>query len=232
VDLPPFDPAQILAWADAHFQRAGKWPTRYSGPVADAPGHTWCQVDQALLRGQRGLPGGDSVARLLARERGVRNQTNLPRLTEAQILTWADAHYARTGKWPTHSSGPVADAPEETWCGLQMALNRGVRALPGGSSLAQLLARERGRRNRGSLPHFTVEQILTWADAHFQRTGQWPKANSGPIPEASGETWQAVAHALSRGMRGLPGGDSLARLLARGRGVPNLLTLPRISEAP
>ena len=32
-----------------------------------------------------------------------------PRLTIAQVLAWADAHYARTGKWPTIKSGAVAE---------------------------------------------------------------------------------------------------------------------------
>jgi hypothetical protein len=39
--------------------------------VAIAPGETWVAIDAALAHGHRGLPGGDSVARLLARRRGV-----------------------------------------------------------------------------------------------------------------------------------------------------------------
>jgi hypothetical protein len=61
----------VLAWADAHFARNGRWPTRLSGPVAFVPGETWGALDSALRDGRRGLPGGDSLARLLARERGV-----------------------------------------------------------------------------------------------------------------------------------------------------------------
>jgi hypothetical protein len=41
---------------------------------------------------------------------------------------------------------------------------------------------------------------------------------SGEIPEAPGEDWRAVNFALYRGFRGLPGGNSLAKLLARERG--------------
>jgi hypothetical protein len=36
--------------------------------------------------GSRGLPGGSSLARLLARERDVPNKQDLPRLTVRQIL--------------------------------------------------------------------------------------------------------------------------------------------------
>jgi hypothetical protein len=58
---------QILAWADDHHNRTGHWPNQYAGPVAGAPGETWSAIDCALRRGLRGLPGGDSLARLLGR---------------------------------------------------------------------------------------------------------------------------------------------------------------------
>jgi hypothetical protein len=63
----------------------------------------------------------------------------------------------------------------------------------------------------------SVEQILAWADAHFADTGRWPTVGAGPIPEAPGLTWNAVNLALYAGLRGLPRGDSLARLLDRHR---------------
>jgi hypothetical protein len=72
-----------------------------------------------------------------------------PKLTVAQVLAWADAHRAHTGRWPTRMSGPVAFAPGETWGALDGALRQGCRALPGGDSLARLLARERGVGTRG-----------------------------------------------------------------------------------
>jgi hypothetical protein len=62
---------QVLAWADTHFALHGSWPTRRSGPVAFAPGETWAALDGALAHGYHGLPGGDTLARQLARERGV-----------------------------------------------------------------------------------------------------------------------------------------------------------------
>jgi hypothetical protein len=39
--------------------------------VADAPGETWGAVNAALAHGSRGLPGGDTLARLLARRLGL-----------------------------------------------------------------------------------------------------------------------------------------------------------------
>jgi hypothetical protein len=67
------------------------------------------------------------------------------------ILTWADAHHARTGAWPTARTGPIVEAPGETWMSVDKALSKGFRGLPGRQSLAQLLRQERSvpeRRGR------------------------------------------------------------------------------------
>jgi hypothetical protein len=138
-----------------------------------------------------------------------------------QILEWADAHHKRTGDWPDEDSGQVSEAPDEKWFNINSCLRLGYRGLRPGNSLAKLLAKHRGRRNRKALPPYTIDQILKWADAHRARTGRWPRRGSGPIREASGETWYAVEMALSHGQRGLPGGSSLAQLLAATRQVPN-----------
>jgi hypothetical protein len=216
-DRPALTVGQILAWADAHRARTGRWPSQYSGPVEGAPGETWVNVHQALQRGLRGLPGGDTLARLLARERGKRYPRKPPPLTEGRIVTWARAHRKATERWPTAESGPVAGAPGETWHGLDGALRKGSRGLPGGDTLARLLARRVGKPHPHDRPPLTVAHILAWADAHRARAGEWPGVLSGPIPEAPGESWKAVNLALYVGFRGLPGGDSLARLLRRRR---------------
>jgi len=57
------------------------------GPVEAGPlGTTWRQIDNALRLGLRGLPGGSSLAQLLAHRRGYRNVRALPPLTEELIL--------------------------------------------------------------------------------------------------------------------------------------------------
>jgi hypothetical protein len=218
-DLPPFTEAEILAWADAHHARMSAWPTSDAGAILDAPGETWMAVEMALGKGLRGLPGGSTLTQLLSRQRQVRNKQDLPPLTEAQILAWADAHHARTGRWPTSDSGAITDAPGETWNGVQHALYRGSRGLPGGSSLARFLEQHRGVPNRLNQPDLTEAQILAWADAHHTRTGRWPTKNSGAIPDAPGEKWSAVDACLNQGCRGLPEGLSLHRLLADRRGA-------------
>jgi hypothetical protein len=67
-------------------------------------------------------------------------------------------------------------------------------------------------------PTLYVSRILAWADEHRRRTGAWPGRHSGPVPGAAGETWRAIDSALFKGGRGLPGGQSLARLLGNRRG--------------
>lgn len=140
---PALTKARILAWADTHHRHTDAWPTEDSGPVLDAPEENWRALDTALKAGHRGLPGGDSLGRLLARRRGVRNHTNIPRLSERKIVAWADAHYRRTGRWPNHRAGPIQDALGESWRAIEVALQRGLRGLSGGSSLYRLLKERR-----------------------------------------------------------------------------------------
>ena len=165
---------QILAWADAYHARTGQWPRSESGPVRDLLGENWRKVDSALRYGLRGLTGGSSLARLLAQRRGVRNLRELPPFTIQQILTWSDGYRSRSGHWPTSESGPIAEAPGETWRAVDQALRVGIRGLPGGSSLARLLAAHRHVRNLHCQPRPTVRGILSWADGHRRRSGSWP----------------------------------------------------------
>jgi hypothetical protein len=228
---PPLTVARILAWADAHHARTGRWPFCNEGRIPGAPAETWRNVDLALRLGLRGLPGGDSLARLLGRRRGKRHGSRLPDLTEGQVAAWAQAHRARTGRWPDEGSGPVGGAPGEAWSAVGAALRQGVRGLPGGDTLPRLLARRLGARNRASLPRLSEAVVLRWADAHRRRTGGWPHAGSGEVVGEPGQTWRGVNKALRQGSRGLPGGSSLARLLAERRGKRNRSAPPPLTEA-
>lgn len=176
----------------------------------------------ALKRGARGLSTRCTLPQLLTEHRGVRNHLRQPRLSKKVILGWADAHYARTGCWPTAKAGTIAESPSEDWYHVDVALRAGGRGLIGRSSLARLLAAARGVRNRKGLPRLTVARILVWADAHFKRTGSWPTHDSGRIPEASaGDTWAIIDAALSKRLRGLRVSASLPQLLEKHRGVRN-----------
>ena len=226
---PTLTESQILAWADAHHAQTGEWPIKFSGPVAGVRGESWNAVDHSLRISRRGLPGGSSLAQLLEVQRGVRNVQAVPDLTVEEVLGWADEYHAKNGAWPTRDSGPVPGTAGETWSAVAQALVVGGRGLPERSSLAKLLARHRGARNHMDVLPLTTERILAWADAHRERTGRWPIRSSGVIHEAEGEAWSTVEAALVVGVRGLPGGDSLAKFLARHRGVRNKQALPPLS---
>jgi hypothetical protein len=206
---------QILAWADEHHRRTGRWPaigTR--GPVGGDPDQSWKGLNSALCTGVRGLPGGDTLPKLLNRYRGVQRTIYRPRLTIKQILKWADRYRSIHGRWPGQKSGRVAGA-RETWCGIHLALRSGLRGLPTGHTLATLLRDFRGAPYLRDVPPFTIDGILAWAEDHRRRHGTWPTRRSGPIPNQPGDTWAKVDGALQRGQRGLPGGDSLYQLQRR-----------------
>jgi hypothetical protein len=118
-----------------------------AGPPAPRPWQrpTAAECLRALQRrGCRGLPGGSTLAQLLAERRHVPNLARPRRLTEARVLRWADAHRRRTGRWPGSQPGPVEGVPGETWYKADLALWQGNRSLPGGDTLLRLL-RRRGR---------------------------------------------------------------------------------------
>jgi len=221
--LPRLTIKQVLAWADEYHQRTGKWPKQGSKPrhIPNSNGENWQAVSQALHHGLRGLPKVGSLAHLLVKHRGVRNVQSLPPLTEKQVLAWGDAYFKRTGHWPQRNNGEIPGSHGETWQNVDQALVKGLRGFSGGSSLVRLLAEHRNVRNLSELRHLTLRQILVWADAHFERYGHWPKCRCSEqtIKDSPGEQWFNVDQALRKGLRGLPGGSSLSRLLARHRGV-------------
>lgn len=139
---------EVWLAACAHHKRHGRWPSvKTPGPVSvgDQVFRDWRQINNVL----RAKPGQtpDSLSRLLQR----RGATFVPaelrpvvgvRLTEEAILAAAQQFRARTGGWPTSTSG---DARLDLgvhlkWMDIDSALKKGLRGLPGRSSLSKLLA--------------------------------------------------------------------------------------------
>ena len=229
---PELTENDVLAWADAFYAQTGRWPTARSGPVAQAPGENWSALNDALRSGSRGLPGGSSLFRLLAAERGARNPKALPSLTRSEIIRWADLYHDRHGTWPKMSSGPIPEVAGETWKRVNASLIYGTRGLPGRSTLKRLLWEYRGVNYYRTRGPFTVEAILAWADAHHARTGNWPDAESGRIPECPGGAWDVVEIALVRGSHGLPGGSQPRTLARRAPRGPESILRARPDDSP
>ena len=134
----------IFLWAEMHFERTGEWPQRNSGPVADCPGDWWNLIDTALVKGHRGLPGGESLAELINESRTVLQRANVMELTEEQVLSWADDWHARTGAWPDRKSTEVAATNTNmTWATINAALLYGSHGLTGGTDLRTLIKERR-----------------------------------------------------------------------------------------
>jgi hypothetical protein len=129
----------ILQWADAFHTRHGRWPDPHiDRRVPEAPREHWATIDLSLQIGRRGLPGGDTLKRMLQRFRGRKTRIKCPDISERQICEWIDRHYRETGEWPVRHTGSVIGGhPHDTWNKIDHALVKGARSLPGGSSLAQ-----------------------------------------------------------------------------------------------
>jgi hypothetical protein len=151
---------------------------------------------------------------MLARQRGARNVQALPNLTVDKVLKWCDAHYRRTGKWPSTNSGAIPRSGGETWACINHALRHGYRGLPR-STLGDFLQQYRGVRNPSRPPRLTKKLIRQWARSHKQQTGAWPTENSGRVLDDPNESWGAIDFALRNGGRGLPGGSSLPLMRPR-----------------
>ena len=204
----------ILGWADAHRAATGRWPNRKSGRVRDAPFDVlWKTVNSALCQGHRGLPGAQSLCKLLDEHRGPVRRHWVPPWRIEQVLAWIDAYRAATGRWPRTLSGPVDEAPHITWTAINDALRRGWNERPGGGTLARFIMEHRGPAARNRPVPLTLEQVRGWMDAHRAATGSWPHVKSGPVRDVPHpETWARIDQALNRGNRGLPSGLSLARV--------------------
>src|SRR5438552_6473443 len=140
----------------------------------------------------------------MRRKRKRRPVARKPELSIDQVVAWADAYHARSGRWPGQKSGRIPGSLGENWGAVNNALHMGLRGLPKGLSITRVLAEHRGVRNPKDLPPLSVPQVLAWADAYHARTGQWPQKDYGHISEAPAETWLAVDKALQQGKRGLP----------------------------
>lgn len=122
-------------------------------------------MNHALKRGTRGLPGGTTLAELLAKERGVRNKVNLPPLSRKLILGWADAYHRREDKWPTLESGAIPGVPGETWASVDAARKRVIAPLLSRVTLFMQLESSLSPTGDGQ----TVSMSLDW----FQLSRRW-----------------------------------------------------------
>ena len=124
------------------------------------------------------------------------------------------------GRWP--ASGPSRSRRRGARGDLARRSTRrlaptGLRGLPGGSTLRPApRPRARAAERFKDLAPLTIPGILRWADAHHGRHGTWPKTDTGPNPGGArrDRRRRGSSRHSARASRGLPGGTTLARLLA------------------
>ncbi|MDC0274489.1 hypothetical protein OAK91_07135, partial [Planctomycetaceae bacterium] len=141
----------------------------------------------------------------------ITKTTDKQELTVSQILSWADEHHKRTGKWPKHNSGKVHEQ-DETWNAIDFSLKTGGRGLKEQLSLAKLLWERRGVKWRRRKRSLNLDWIQEQAIHYYYMTGKWPTNTSGEIFD-TGENWMNIQIALQTGDHGLKGGQSLEQLL-------------------
>ncbi|MCU7860649.1 MAG: hypothetical protein KZQ86_12650, partial [Candidatus Thiodiazotropha sp. (ex Lucinoma kastoroae)] len=248
---PPLDIDLIKQSLLEHHQTTGQWLSNYKkseegkkggyvlehGPYAGKL--TVSALFSALCKGQRGLHGGSSIAKLneeISSEHDLdyANHMKQEKLDLRQIKESLLAHYQATGGWLSHGKkytlehGPYAG--KITVSALDSALSSGMRGLLGGASIAKLNEEISGENNLGYVNHkkqenLDIDEIQESLLAHYQATGEWMTNNKkgedgkrgsyilehGPL--AGHITVSALETNLAQGLRGLPGGASIAKLL-------------------
>ena len=193
----------ILAAARESWQRHGKIPTINSQEeVPGHPGDTWLTIYKAGVRGERGLPKGRTLARIL---QPLRN------LDENEILRAAQEFKQIHGHLPlATSSEPVPGRPGDTWCAINMAGYTGGRGLAEGRTLAKILAPLR------PTPAPITEELVLRAAEEFERIhGRVPTAGSTePVPGHPELTWKCINSAGTTGSRGLSEGRTLSAIVS------------------
>lgn len=213
---PKLSEEYICDRAMIFFLKNEKWPKSESGlDEGGYCGDTWRAYSNGLSLGLRGLPGGSSLAKLLSSRFGVRNCKSRPRLSKSGILELASYHRSIFNAWPNIASGEVKGGGQgDTWKIYDHCLREGQRGLPGGSSLAEILSEAYGAPLKINKKQTSEAEIVCLAKNHFTSNGYWPNKQSGPVHDGHpGDTWRNYDYSLREGLRGLPGGSSLAKLL-------------------
>jgi hypothetical protein len=136
---PPIKIKNIIKWGNAHYARHGAWPTTRSGVIPDSGGLTWLLVGKSLPY-RKPLPKDcQTLEGLFAKRRFNRAAWRPGDLSIPQILNWADDYFAAKGRWPSARSRGLHYMPRMSWRIIDDSLRHGLRGLPGGKSLEQVL---------------------------------------------------------------------------------------------
>jgi hypothetical protein len=212
-DLPDFSEEKIVEWAKKYFLVHNKYPSIRTKPSDWLPeGETWIALDIALKRGTRGLPGGSSVAKLFEKYFGIRNKTNIPKISEQCIIDYMIVFKDKYGYFPhAHSKENEMLPSGESWHGFDKALRNARRGLTK-TTLASLKEKYFGIKNILTLTKLFEKQITKWVIEHYNKYGEYPSKKTEINSLPNGECWRKLEADLAQGHRGLPGNNSLAKI--------------------
>lgn len=125
---PPLTPKNLKLMVMYHYKKINSWPNQFSGKVLLAStlsyesSLTWNGIYQSIRCQLRNWPiKNDTLSLFLARECGVINHTNRPKITNKLLQNLIKKYKEKTGKWPNTSSGWI-DELGMTWDALNHEL--------------------------------------------------------------------------------------------------------------
>jgi len=217
--------SRIIGAIREYYGLHGRLPSEYTqGEVPGIPGTSWKALSQSCRDGYRGLPeGGPTLGQILASVRDELPPMHRLHLTEDLILLAARSVYENHKVFPClNSKEEVPGFPDLTWRQINSAGRDGRWGLAPGRTLAKILRPL--REELGIRAPLSIEKILGWALKSFRIHGHFPtQLSKEPVPGMPHESWSAIAEAASLGLRGLPKGLSLSKMLAplkQAYGVP------------
>ncbi|MCB1563851.1 MAG: hypothetical protein KDJ75_09780 [Alphaproteobacteria bacterium] len=160
-----------------YLKKHKSWPGAESGSIDDIHGENWKRWDGLLIRGQRGLQGDSSIAKLI----------------HSKIAEQAQKFKDTTGTPPNRQSGPLPDYPNTTF----EQVGEGFQNIEsvGKTSLRRVLIEQ------GVLegPAISLALIDTHIMHHLKNHRKWPQTTSGPVEGIEDEHWNIWGEWLSRG---------------------------------
>ncbi len=136
----PITEQQIFKAGEESLKIYGRIPTAHSKEsVSGHPKETWMGLNRALHIGGRGLQAGSSLAKIFKPLREAHGPFPHSPLTVDEIGRAGCEFHRQYGRWPRSTSQePAPGLPDDSWNALNYALNRGLRGLPRGLSLARI----------------------------------------------------------------------------------------------
>lgn len=127
--------------------------------------------------------------------------------TIEQVKGWVEEYYNRTGKYPSCESGDIIEA-DTTWSKIDKYFIRKSRGLVDYDSLSDFIDKEFNRQKT----IYTIQQVKSWVEEYYNRTGKYPSEHSGNIP-GTDIAWCNISGYFRRQSKGLAGYESLLDFL-------------------